>query len=226
MKRLELTFGDGFPFDQEVLGFMQDAYTEAITNICSVVGDMVILSGCIESSGGIANGFVVYQGKIMPLIGGTKASDNTYRYKYNEYSETATYNDANIYPVYQSDFLSISQNTGDLPFTQFTRVDSIKTLNDRVRSLEQAPYRVLYSGTEVWQNPANVQNGGLDGLTIDIPNVGTNQYVVLGSFRTNNANGLFRTSNHTENSFVISIEFVQFIAGSYDIIFDYVIVKK
>ncbi|MBX7241875.1 MAG: phage tail protein [Bacteroidia bacterium] len=80
MKKIDFTYPGGYPLVQESLGFMQDAYTDAIKALSlsldisgSPTGKAVILSGCevtiVSGNISIAAGYVAWNtGEIMPVM--------------------------------------------------------------------------------------------------------------------------------------------------------------
>lgn len=70
MNYLNLTNEGGVLAFQELLAFMQDSYSDAIANICQVVGDNVIIEGCEVSGATISNGTVIINGEVLPFEGG------------------------------------------------------------------------------------------------------------------------------------------------------------
>lgn len=227
MKKLNLVYGDGFPLDQDVLTFMQTSYFDGIQNMAKVIGDKVILSGCVVTGNTISSGWVIYNGEIMFAQGVTKGSSEFFTYNLNNNTSSATYQNGSLNPVYQDNFLDITASSSSAFnfVTDFKRIDSLKAINNRVEAVENRPFKTLYSGREVFANPP-AGSEGITGISVDIPDVGTNQYLVIGTFFGGNANFVYTTSLHESTSFVISISPIIYIAGTYNITFDYVIVAK
>lgn len=55
---------------EEDLDFMQQSYRGAFSALTGVIGDRVILSGCVFSGINVSNGWICYNGEILPFIGG------------------------------------------------------------------------------------------------------------------------------------------------------------
>jgi microcystin-dependent protein len=57
-------------FTQDVLDFLQSAYSGAIAGICAAIGSNVIISGCTVNNGTRAAGIILLNGEILPFAGG------------------------------------------------------------------------------------------------------------------------------------------------------------
>lgn len=70
-KRIDLTNLGGFPLEQDTLKFMQDSYAAAFGAMAAHFGDKVIVSGVQVSGSNVSDGWISYQGELIPFIGGT-----------------------------------------------------------------------------------------------------------------------------------------------------------
>lgn len=55
---------------QEVLSFMQVAYTDVLGHLAGFIGNNVIISGCEVVAGNISGGVVIINGEVLPFEGG------------------------------------------------------------------------------------------------------------------------------------------------------------
>lgn len=69
MNTIDFTLSDGFPFDQDVLGFIQDNIILA-SKSAAWGGNFAIISGCDIAGANAGNGFVFMNGEILPFLGG------------------------------------------------------------------------------------------------------------------------------------------------------------
>lgn len=69
MNRYDFTKPGGFPFDQGVMGFIQDSITLAAAT-ATLAGPLAILSGCVVTGDSVSDGIVVINGEILPFTGG------------------------------------------------------------------------------------------------------------------------------------------------------------
>jgi hypothetical protein len=74
-----LISGNGFPGTNKTLRFIQDSHAEPIGALASLLGNTVIVSGCVVDAvaNTISNGFICIDAKIIPFIGGTLATTIT-----------------------------------------------------------------------------------------------------------------------------------------------------
>lgn len=70
MNHLKLDNEGGLLAFQEVLAFMQSSYTNAVDDLCRVVGNNVIITGCEVVAGNITDGTLILNGEILPFVGG------------------------------------------------------------------------------------------------------------------------------------------------------------
>ena len=123
---IDFTHADGFPLTQRTLQIMQDSYREALKGLAALGGDMVILSGLEEDSGGsvLTDGWVFVDGELLPFEGGTK----TARFVIEEATESRTFEPGVDKDVYTTRTAKFGSNPGhDYDFDALTRLDSIKT---------------------------------------------------------------------------------------------------
>jgi microcystin-dependent protein len=57
-------------FTQDVLDFLQSAYSSAIAGICAAIGSNVILAGCTVNNGTRSAGIILLNGEVLPFGGG------------------------------------------------------------------------------------------------------------------------------------------------------------
>ena len=74
MNKIDFTQPGGFPLTQDTLNFMQATYNASLAGICSVLGNLVVLSGCENNNGVIAPGVVAVNGEVLPTGGGSAAT--------------------------------------------------------------------------------------------------------------------------------------------------------
>lgn len=74
-KRIDLTQLGGFPLTQDVLDFLQVSYREAFKGIAALCGDKTILSGVVVTGPAVSDGWISYNGELVPFIGGSVGAD-------------------------------------------------------------------------------------------------------------------------------------------------------
>jgi hypothetical protein len=70
----QLTNLGGFPMTQYTLDFMQQSYRDALGALAKLVGNAVIVAGMEETGNNVANGWISYNGELLPFTGGPKQS--------------------------------------------------------------------------------------------------------------------------------------------------------
>ena len=132
MKKVNLQYAGGFPLTTDTLQWMQDAYKDAISAICLMFGQKVIVSGCTIATNTIGNGIVFYQGEVIPFQGGAYSS--TMGYVFEDENTLETYQDGSSHPAYTIKKCKLTTDTANNFTTEFKRID-METLISRVNTL-------------------------------------------------------------------------------------------
>lgn len=106
-KRFDFTQLGGFPLTQERLAFMQEAYGDLVAVLISIVGDNVILSGMEEDGTNLTNGWLIYNGDLLPY----KRSENTGYFQVVEEFSALTFEDG-VQKQVQSSKFALSASSG------------------------------------------------------------------------------------------------------------------
>ncbi len=129
-----LISGNGFPGTNKTLRFIQDSHAEPIGALASLLGDAVIVSGCVVDTvaNTISYGFICINAQIIPFVGGTLATTITL----DKVVENGIYNlDVNndqqldSLPVYET--ITARCGTGGFEIynlADFVRLETIKSL--------------------------------------------------------------------------------------------------
>lgn len=72
MNKLNFSNTGGFPFDTNILAFMQDAY-DLLNALGEMAGDLSILKGCTVTGSTVSDGVVYINGEVLAFKGGTGA---------------------------------------------------------------------------------------------------------------------------------------------------------
>ena len=132
MKKVNLQYAGGFPFETDTLAWMQDAYRDAISAICLMFGQKVIVSGCVIANSVISNGIIFYQGEVIPFEGGAYSS--TMGYVFEEENLIETYQDGSSHPAYTIKKCKLTTDTSNNFNSEFKRFD-LELLLNRVEIL-------------------------------------------------------------------------------------------
>ncbi len=87
----------GSPFDQQTLEFMQSAYTGISEMLAGVIGDNVIVSGCVVNGNSISAGWVIVGGELLPFAASQTGVQATFVVR--ELTESLVFEDGNSKPV-------------------------------------------------------------------------------------------------------------------------------
>lgn len=159
MNTIDFTKQGGFPFDQDVLGFLQNSILAA-AGTASLGGQTYILSGCEKIGGNIANGIVVINGEIMPFAGGAEQA----KVVIIEQTENMNYEDGSVYPSIKTRFAtfgddgvtnlqwsSFKRNTPEGVLARLERLERIAAPFLEVTAADGTKHR---GGMVLWKKPA------------------------------------------------------------------------
>lgn len=124
-KRIDFTQPGGFPLTQNALDFMQQSYRKAIQGLADLAGNSVIVSGMEENGSNVADGWIIYNGELMPFEGGTKQNF----FLIQEVKESELFEDSILKEVY---FTKKAKFGGNIPFADLVRLDKIKVLQQNL----------------------------------------------------------------------------------------------
>ncbi len=171
MNKIEIQ-GSGFPATNQTWRFLRDMINQ-VHNLAALGGDNYILSGCTDDgAGNISNGFIVYNGELLPFTGGALGTEVTI-----------------VENVEQTTYLEDLNNDGqgDLKDTYFTRTaqfgnTGVLTFNwsdlKSITSLKQQSTPV--GGIIMWSGAINAipqgwklcdGNGGTSINGVSIPDI-------------------------------------------------------
>lgn len=122
-KRIELTNIGGFPFTQDTLKFMQDSYRGAFGGLAGMIGDKTIVTGVEVSGSNVTNGWIIYQGELIPFVGGVLGADVII----SETSVDADFEDGSTFPTYFTK-VAISGAGGAFPFSDLIRLSALQNI--------------------------------------------------------------------------------------------------
>jgi microcystin-dependent protein len=122
----------GFPGTNATWRFIQEAWSEPLKALALLAGDKTILSGVVIVGQNVSNGYVVFDGEILPFVGGQLQQMCSIQ----EDVETATYDADNnndgqqdVFPVFRTRQV-VFGTAGLTPFAfaDLTRLSSLKQL--------------------------------------------------------------------------------------------------
>lgn len=151
-KSFDFTKLGGFPLEQERLSWMQQSYTEALQAVSSLIGDNVIVSGCVVAGSNVTDGWVVVGGELLPFKGGVKQDTFSIR----NIATALEFEDASFKEV---QFYKYCEFGTDNPinFDSLTRLKTVKDIVGSIKSIDtsiEELSRQIITGSVhyVWDN--------------------------------------------------------------------------
>lgn len=160
-KRIDFSKTGGFPTTQNTLDFMQQAYVHAIQALADLAGNRVIISGMEENNNQISDGWIVWDGELLPFTGGPKQT----HILIEEETESVIFEgEASSTEVYHTRKAKFGGST--LLYSDLVRLDKIKVLQSNLNDLTNA----LNSHKEDFNNPHQVTKAqvGLGNLPNEV----------------------------------------------------------
>lgn len=153
MNKIDFTQPDGFPLKAETLGFMQEAYQQALYGLAQLAGvGNIIVSGCTDNGSTVTSGWIYINNELFYFQGGTKSTyiivDETITTDTNQGGATV-----NRY-FYRS--LKFGTSTTQFDFSSLERVESLSGLRTKLW-LSYFESAIILSGCSV----SNVSGGNL-----------------------------------------------------------------
>lgn len=232
-KRVKLDNLGGFPFTQDTLKFMQESYRDAFKAIAALLGEKVIVTGVVNVAGVLSNGWITYQGELIPFVGGAATAGVVIQ-------ETATsevYEDLVNKEVYFTK-VAFCGAPATFPFADLKPLDTISGLNDAIADLVDGLANHVHAWSTITNNPFK------EFGSVDIGNIPTsdgyytialataqpdNNYKVIGTLRGKNSNldldndVSFAVGKFTTTQFELAVR--EYAAAAQNLAFDYIIIR-
>lgn len=131
MNKIEqLTNLGGFPMTQYTLDFMQSSYHDSLAGLSKLVGNSVIVSGMEEVGSNVADGWISYNGELLPFVGGPKQTT----WIVEELSESRLFADQvtrNVYFTKRARF-----GSGGIDYSSLQRIETLLGLRDSIAAMK------------------------------------------------------------------------------------------
>ena len=121
----------GFPGTNKTLRFIQDAFREPLGALAKLAGDKTIITGVINTAGVVSNGFITYNGEIIPFVGGNYAATVTIIEAFENVNYNTDANDDTVLdslPAYRTIYAMCG--TGGIDIFNFSELDTLKTIKE------------------------------------------------------------------------------------------------
>lgn len=144
----------GFPFETDILDWMQTAYT-IFNSLGAAVGNYGIISGCTITGSNVSDGVVYIDGEIYKFVGGLIQTN----VRIIESITTKVFENGDTNPVHYERYVTFASGTGSIPWSNFKKPETLLQLSSRILPAGTNPQ--LYSGS-VSNIPAgwNLCDGG------------------------------------------------------------------
>jgi hypothetical protein len=120
-KRINLTNLGGFPLTQDVIDFMQQSYRASISALAKMCGDKVIITGVDVAGNNVSDGWIVFNGELMPFVGGSLGLTIII----SETAETLVFEDAST-PNVLFTKTATSGVGGSFAFSELIRIEPLR----------------------------------------------------------------------------------------------------
>ena len=120
MNQANFTNPGQLSFTQNVLDFLQSAYSSVIAGICEAIGGNAIISGCTVNNGSRSSGVILLNGEILPFAGGIDLAN----FAVQDVTGTRPYYDGSNKIFYHTR-TAVMTATGGTPVTEFVRIKNL-----------------------------------------------------------------------------------------------------
>lgn len=121
----------GFPGTNKTLRFIQDAFREPLGALAKLAGDKTIITGVVNTAGVVSNGFITYNGEIIPFVGGNYAATVTIIEAFENVNYNTDANDDTVLdslPAYRTIYAMCG--TGGIDIFNFSELAPLKTIKE------------------------------------------------------------------------------------------------
>lgn len=163
----------GFPGTNKTLRFIQDAFREPLGALAKLAGDKTIITGVVNTAGVVSNGFITYNGEIIPFVGGNYAATVTIIEEFENVNYNTDANDDTVLdslPAYRTIYAMCG--TGGIDIFNFSELSLLKTIKEL--SNFSLPAGIVIDGNYVHTDVnftlalLNKLNGIQDGAQVNV----------------------------------------------------------
>lgn len=123
MNHIDFTNLGGMPVTQTRLDFLQQSYLTAFGALAKLCGDKTILHGVDVAGGVVSDGWISYNGELLPFIGGAAAT----KVIIVETTTPFTFADTVVHDVHFDRYATLG-SVGGFDFTDLTKLVSLKNI--------------------------------------------------------------------------------------------------
>ena len=126
----------GFPGTNKTLRFIQDAFREPLGALAQLAGNKTIITGVVVDNTNpanvvVSNGFISYNGEIIPFVGGSYANTVTIIEAFENVNYNTDANDDTVLdslPAYRTIYAMCG--TGGVDIFNFSELTPLKTIKE------------------------------------------------------------------------------------------------
>lgn len=155
---------DGFPLNQQRLEWMQAAYSEIFDGLTAMIGNNVIVSGCIIAGNTVSDGWVVLNGTLYPFKG-TTAGVQAYIHV-REIKTPLTFKNGQKKEVQFYKYAEFGSGEGAVAWSALTRLYSIKEISEHLNKKDNP-----HSVTKAQIGLGNLPNAKTDNTGVSDSNI-------------------------------------------------------
>ena len=138
-KKINFSELGGMPFDAQTLEFMQVAYTDISSCLTAMIGDNVIVAGCIVSGDSVSAGWVIVGGELLPFAASKTGVLKTFIIQ--ELKTSLVFENAQQKQIEITRFAQFGSNDNSIAWNSLTRLPSYATIASHIKS-ETNPHKV------------------------------------------------------------------------------------
>lgn len=200
-KGFDFTQLGGMPLNQQRLEWMQAAYAELSGSLAALLGNNVIVSGCIVSGNTVSDGWIVVNGELLPFAGSQTGVLDTFLIR-----ETLTplvFKDGTQKNIQFSRFAQFGTSSDAIRWSDLTRLPRYSDVSKHI-TLENNPHKVTKS---------QVGLGNLPNAKTDDPAVSDSNILATSKMVSAIAGRIFArgsvTLNTSENAVSIKLSDIE-----------------
>jgi hypothetical protein len=143
MNSIDLNYGDGFPFENKTLSFMQDDYHTALNGLAALGGSgNFIISGLVQNGSNMSAGWIFYNGELIRFVDGVKEAT----FIIVEDVEQKIYQNGQTRDAYKIRYAKFGTGVSPINFTLLKRLPSLLEMQSLMTSIIDFETSIVVSG--------------------------------------------------------------------------------
>ncbi len=151
MNQIKFNQTGGFPLSTNILDKLQENY-QIFSALGSFAGELGILTGCEELGGKVTPGVMMIKGEVIYFEGGLLSDKVIVIETY----ENKIFEDGASKPTILKRVAQFGNSLTAYLWADFYRVKTQKSLNDRIKALEDKPNPIPLGLVAIWNKPSNI----------------------------------------------------------------------